>query len=379
MQLSYWEREVLIGSPQAVVVGSGITGLTAALTLKQSRPEMDVLVLERGSPPTGASTRNAGFACVGSASEMSADLEELSENELAALLELRWKGLQRLLKNCGPAHIDFVQHGSHELFENQVELDKALDVLGRLNRITQEVCGQAAFEQSPSPVSGNGFCSLSIVNQLEGSLNPGKVVNTLLKRCADGGVRVLSGMEVTHVDSSRVDVAGTRLNPELILVCTNGFARRLLPTLEVHPARNQVWLTHPIPDLPFEGIFHMNAGYTYFRTVGNRLLIGGFRHLHAEVEATDQFGLTAEIEGHLKGFAENRLLPNHTIEWDMAWSGILGVGPNRMPILKEVKPGLFAGVRLGGMGVAIGSELGHNLALMALKIKAFDNQSVKNS
>lgn len=372
MQLSYWEREEFLGSPQAVVVGGGITGLTAALTLKASQPKWDVLVLERGSPPTGASTRNAGFACIGSVTEMSADLETLGEAALVELLSLRWKGLQRLLKNCGAEHIDYNLSGSHELFETEAAFEAASKGIAELNRITTSVCGSPAFRIAESPVVDGGIFQKAVVNDLEGSLNPGKVVNTLLSRASELGVRVLSGAEVSEVDTRKVVVRGVALKPEVVLVCTNGFARQLMPNLEVQPARNQVWLTHPIEGLPFRGIFHMNAGYTYFRTIGKRLLIGGFRHMDAEREATDEFGLTENIGGLMKTFAQERLLPNHALSWDMGWSGILGVGAKRTPILEEVKEAVCVGVRLGGMGVAIGSELGHNLALMALKTNVID-------
>lgn len=74
MKLSYWEQKSLIGNPDVAVIGAGITGLNAAIRLKQLDPALDVLVLERGALPEGASTRNAGFACFGSPSELLADL-----------------------------------------------------------------------------------------------------------------------------------------------------------------------------------------------------------------------------------------------------------------------------------------------------------------
>ena len=48
----------------------------------------------------------------------------------------------------------------------------------------------------------------------------------------------------------------------------------------------------------------------------------------------------------------------------MEWN--LGVGETKEPIIEEVAKGLYVGVRLGGMGVAIGSGVGHSLAEMVL-------------
>ncbi len=65
-ELSYWEQESFFKGIDVAVIGSGIVGLTAAIHLKTLEPHSRIVVLERGALPTGASTRNAGFACFGS-------------------------------------------------------------------------------------------------------------------------------------------------------------------------------------------------------------------------------------------------------------------------------------------------------------------------
>ena len=70
--LSYWEYRSFLEEADAVVVGGGLVGLTAAIYLRQHRPQARVLVLERDVLPNGASTKNAGFACFGSVSELHA-------------------------------------------------------------------------------------------------------------------------------------------------------------------------------------------------------------------------------------------------------------------------------------------------------------------
>jgi tetrahydrodipicolinate N-succinyltransferase len=48
----------------------------------------------------------------------------------------------------------------------------------------------------------------------------------------------------------------------------------------------------------------------------------------------------------------------------MAWSGILGVGKDERAVVKQVEENVFIGVRLGGIGVAIGSLIGEELAAL---------------
>ena len=64
--LSFWEKESFLNRSDYVIIGSGIVGLSAALHLKQREKGKKVTVLERGILPSGASTKNAGFACIGS-------------------------------------------------------------------------------------------------------------------------------------------------------------------------------------------------------------------------------------------------------------------------------------------------------------------------
>ena len=56
------------------------------------------------------------------------------------------------------------------------------------------------------------------------------------------------------------------------------------------------------------------------------------------------------------------ILPERNVEIDDRWSGILGVGLVKEPIVESLSNRVHVGVRLGGMGVAIGSLIGRRLA-----------------
>ena len=55
-------------------------------------------------------------------------------------------------------------------------------------------------------------------------------------------------------------------------------------------------------------------------------------------------------------------MPNKEFDIEHRWSGIMGVGNQKKPIVKQLSNHVFCGVRLGGMGVAIGSMVGKELA-----------------
>ena len=116
MHLSWWEIDGWFSNVDYTIVGSGIVGLHTALRLRERFPHSKILILERGPMPQGASTRNAGFACFGSLSEIIDDLNHHNEEEVTALIQKRWHGLQLLRKRLGDTAIDFKPYGGYEIF-----------------------------------------------------------------------------------------------------------------------------------------------------------------------------------------------------------------------------------------------------------------------
>src|SRR5688572_5852474 len=112
---SYWERTSFLNEYDYLIIGGGIVGCFAALELKEMEPKASVAILERGYLPSGASTKNAGFACFGSLSELIEQINNSSEEELLTLVGKRWNGLQKMLKVLGPQAIDYQLNGGFEL------------------------------------------------------------------------------------------------------------------------------------------------------------------------------------------------------------------------------------------------------------------------
>ena len=128
------------------------------------------------------------------------------------------------------------------------------------------------------------------------------------------------------------------------------------------PARAQVLITKPIPNLKIKGTFHLEQGYYYFRNIDNRILFGGGRNLDVKTEETTEIAQTPIIQQQLEKLLKTTILPDYSFEIEHRWAGIMGVGNQKKPIVKQMSNNVFCGVRLGGMGVAIGSLLGKELA-----------------
>src|SRR6478672_2682496 len=115
--MSIWEKETFYAPQDVVIIGSGFVGLWSAFQLKKKQPDLKVTVVDRGIIPTGASTRNAGFACFGSLSEVVHDAQMMGTDKMLELVEMRYKGLERIQKYFDDEAIDFDMCGGFELYD----------------------------------------------------------------------------------------------------------------------------------------------------------------------------------------------------------------------------------------------------------------------
>ncbi|MEZ4933590.1 MAG: FAD-binding oxidoreductase [Saprospiraceae bacterium] len=381
ISLSYWEKESFFKNIDIAIIGSGIVGLTTAIYLKRENPLLHVVIFERGTLPIGASTRNAGFACFGSMTELLDDLTSRTEEEVFDLVKARWEGLKNLRNLIGDKILCYKPFGGFEIFkkEDQELFEKCADKMTHINKILAQVIGrQSVFKMADEKIKPFGFEGIKhiIHNNAEGQLNTGEMMRALIKKAQDLSIDMFFGIPIRSIEDHQNNVMlitenGWEIRAKKALVATNGFAKQLLPNLPLEPARNQVLITEPIDNLPFKGAFHYDRGYFYFRSVEekgqpmrHRILLGGGRNLAPNVEQTDQFGQTELIQNALQTLLKTVIFPKSTIKIDGWWSGILGVGERKQPIVKMVSPSVGVAVRLGGMGVAIGSQIGNEAAKM---------------
>lgn len=366
-ELSYWEKETYINHTDYLIVGSGIVGLSTAIHLKQRNPHQKVTVLERGFLPSGASTKNAGFSCIGSPSELLADLKKNDEKSVFETVKKRWEGLTRLRQLLGDQTIEYREEGSYELFrtaDNDL-YQKCCEKIPYLNNQLAEITGiKTVFSPHTDlcrTAEFNGFTH-AIRHAAEGQINTGKMMYALVQKAIGLGIIVLNGIEAKTIENSSLKTNYGVMDFKKIAICTNGFARQFLPTEDVLPARAQVIVSSPVADLKFKGIYHFDEGYYYFRNIGNRVLLGGGRNLNFKAEETTELKTSRPIMEELEHILKTQILPNSGIEIEHRWAGIMGVGKTKAPIVKKLDERVFCGVRLGGMGVAIGTSVGKELA-----------------
>ena len=384
--LSFWEQDA---APvhDALVVGGGLVGLSTAIQIKRRKPQWRVAVLERGLMPSGASTRNAGFACFGSLTEILSDIDRMGRAEALALVEKRFRGLHKLRETLGDAAIGYEHHGGYELLmDAQME---ALNGLPSLNVWLRPIFKSDVFQvmkerngQSAAAAMGFNVRQVRTVvrNPFEGQLHSGKLMAALETRARETGVELRTGAEVMDFDENDshatlwVRQPGSKdrvpFRAAQVVFCANGFTHRLLPGLGIVPARGQILVTEPIPDLKWKGCFHLDEGFVYFRDLatpeGPRVLLGGARNIAFEAEATDEMATTQAVQGRLEQLLRDTILPGKSPRIARRWAGIMGFGPEKKPVVKRVGPRTVLGFGCNGMGVALGSLIAEEIATLAL-------------
>lgn len=367
MNLSWWEIDSWFSNVDYTIVGSGIVGLHTALRLRERFPDSKILILERGALPQGASTKNAGFACFGSLSEIIDDLNNHTEEEVTGLIQKRWQGLQLLRRRLGDANIDFKPYGGYEIFpESDTEgYEQCLRRMPFVNDVLRPMFKADVFTKETDRFNFKGTKEYLIFNPFEGQIDTGRMMQALLKQAHEKNILILNSQTVTawHEKPDGVEVAlgDFSFRTKKLLFATNAFAGQITNGA-VKPARAQVLITEPIPNLDIRGTFHIDRGYYYFRNIGNRILFGGARNLDFEGETTTHFGTTDIIQNRLEQLLRETILPETEVKIAHRWSGIMGMGSQKNPIVQQLSEHTYCGVRLGGMGIAIGSIIGMELA-----------------
>nr|WP_315253247.1 FAD-dependent oxidoreductase [uncultured Flavobacterium sp.] len=367
MQLSYWEIKNWFSQIDYTIIGSGIVGLHTALRLREKYPASKILIIEKGMLPQGASTKNAGFTCFGSISEIIDDLKSHTEEEVIQLVQKRWSGLQLLRKNLGDNTIDFKPYGGYELFlkDDESSFSECSNKLPFINEILKPLFRSDVFAKEVDRFGFGNIHEYLIFNPFEAQIDTGNMMQALLKQAFAQDILIMNQQTLTsYIDnenSVEVVLGDFSFTTKKLLFATNGFANTLTNGA-VKPARAQVIITEPIPNLDIKGTFHLDKGYYYFRNIGDRILLGGGRNLDFEAENTTEFGQTEIVQKKLEDLLKKVILPNQEVKIEHRWSGIMGIGNSKKPIVEQLSENVYYGVRLSGMGVAIGSLIGTELA-----------------
>jgi hypothetical protein len=128
--------------------------------------------------PAGASTKNAGFACIGSPTELLSNCKTLSEAEVQQITSWRVNGLQVLRQRLTDTAIGYLPNGSYELLtEKEIY---CLDQLTYLNQLLKPITKTQAFKPAPPALLKQfkfnpQYVKAMVQNLCEGQIDTGKI------------------------------------------------------------------------------------------------------------------------------------------------------------------------------------------------------------
>ncbi|MEI7627436.1 MAG: FAD-dependent oxidoreductase [Bacteroidota bacterium] len=373
--LSIWESESFYSTQDIIIIGGGFMGLWTALSLKQKNRALRITILEKNVTPLGASTRNAGFSCFGSPTEILSDIETLGLEETLEIVRMRFEGIEKIKNTFSAKQIDLDNCGGYELINKDYkyfnQLDEKINFLnGHLKGITEK---EHTFVRKDNLISEKGLTGFDamIENTLESGIHSGKLVSALIQKVQASGVSILNGIEVKswerNLDGIQVYThQQIRFTANQIMFCTNAFGNSISPELNITPARGQVIVTSEIPNLKLKGTFHFDEGFYYFRNLDGKILIGGARNEDFEGERTTDITGSELIKNKLIDFLHKHVDPSYKFSIENHWSGIMGFTENKKPLLTKLHDNVYAVIACNGMGVALTPIMGEKAAEMLL-------------
>jgi gamma-glutamylputrescine oxidase len=306
---------VEVDRPDVEIVGAGITGISAALTLAARGKR--VRIHDARGVAEGASGRNGGFALRGGAMPYDRAREWLGANRAAEYWRLTEHYLERLAGLAGNA---LLRTGSLRLAADEEER-------GELRAEFEALVGDGFRAEWRTDLVGGRFPA-AIFHPEDAAVQPAQLVRRLALRAAGAGVAIV---EHDHVDSL------DDIEAEQVLVATDGYPSGLLGPLDglIIPTRGQMLATAPIDERLFDCPHYGRHGFDYWQqTPDGRILAGGFRDFALESEFTAEEVTTPLIQDALERFVAD--LVGRPVEITHRWAGIFGLVLDFLPVVGRV-------------------------------------------
>ena len=303
------------GTPDVVVVGGGVTGCSAALTLAGAG--LKVRLHDAREIAGGASGRNGGFALRGGAAPYDVTVETIGRDNAVWLWRETERVLDRLVGLAGDAAR---RTGSLRLAADDEERDELATELEGLRE------GGFAAEWIEEPLDGRFHAA--IFHPGDAALQPARWVRRLAILAAEAGVDIR--------EHSWVESLGD-LDAEHVLVATDGYPSGLLGEIEglIVPTRGQMIATEPLEERLFDCPHYGRHGFDYWQqTPDGRILAGGFRDSALQDEFTTDEVTTPQIQGALESFVAD--LVGRPVRVDYRWAGLFGLVMDFLPVVGRV-------------------------------------------
>ena len=243
-----------------LVIGSGYTGLNAALQM--SRGGRDVMVIDKGYPGYGCSTRNGGQI----STHVKPSREKLSEKfGKSKAASIRQEGVTALdwieeFVNGENIECDFLRagrfHAAHSPRKFE-ELARDADNLTKFENIPTQVVSR----ENQHKELGTEMYHGGVIFPRHASIHPAKYHNGLLSKVTEAGATVVKFCEALQLDRIKngyeVQTSKGKIFCKDVVAATNGYTSAITPWLRrrVIPIGSYIIATEPIEETLMNKLF----------------------------------------------------------------------------------------------------------------------------
>ncbi len=357
---------------EIIIVGSGFTGLSAALTL--ARAGKKVAVLDSGQIGSGASSRNGGllgpsFHKLG----MQGLTKKYGQDTANAVLKESLAGFDWLVDFIGRENIgcDLQHCGRFRgalTAEHYTNMAKQAESLAKV--LDYPVTLISKSEQHLE-VGTDKYCGGVLYNK-DASLHPAKLVQGLIEKLMAEGVSLIANAKVSNISAHgqgfKVKVGDREIATDEVLIATNGYTGNVTPNLKkrIIPIRSSMIATQSISKELMRSVspkLHTHGGtdrlVLYYRPSpdGTRLLFGGRALSYADKPDEYTKFLHDSMVDIFPQLQDSKI--------DYAWSGLVAYSFDHVPHLGKMD-GMYYAMGYCGSGVARANYLGHKIAMKML-------------
>lgn len=199
----------------------------------------------------------------------------------------------------------------------------------------------------------------------DGVFNPLLRCRELATRASVSGARLHEATAVVELSSGSVVTAQGTVRARHVVVAVDGGLASLFPELgaQVRSARLQMLATSPAPEVNFPRPVYLRYGFEYFQQLPDQsVALGGFRDTGGEAEWTDRAEPSNELQERLEELLRTRLGVRAPVTH--RWAGVVSYTESGLPIVAEVRPGIWALGGYNGTGNVVGAICGRGVARM---------------
>lgn len=370
---------------EVAIIGSGYTGLNAAIVLSEAGAE--VAVLEQETIGWGGSSRNGGLV----AADLGGGMQAVEKHYGIQMAQKLWRWsvescdlVEQIILNKG-IECDYQRNGEVRLAWKPKHFEK-------YRRYSEYIYAQFGYDgyhivertdlqaEIGSPAYQGG-----LVDEHAAGLDPAKFVFGLARAAAENGVKLLENAKVTKIRrlNGRFYLETSRggLLAKEVLLATNGYTTFLVPAARfgINPAGSSIIITVPLPkelqaELSPKGRIFVDSNnfLNYFQlTADGRMMFGGRRNLSANIDPAQS---ARELRKRMtQVFPQLKNVPITHV-----WTGKICLSFDRLPHIGRID-GIHYAYGYTGHGVASACHLGYEAGqLIAGQIESCPLMEIKH-